>query len=152
MEIISHVYPDGHKESKEVFNHPNQKFPIGTEVYIVPITDTSMLHFECDVITMVRHTYGQMHGDNTYGHESYSTNAGTWYDEHQLVATNGRDINQCRCDLIIGGESYADRMLKRKSLINNDPLNKIIKSRIDEAMKSLADDFTEFMKKNKESK
>ena len=147
MNTIYHTYPSGITAEKEVSNHPDQKFPIGTEVYIIPISDKSMLHFDCDVITTVKYTYGQMFGDNTGGHTSYSTAIASWYEEHQIVATNGRSIEQCRSDLINDiGSSYEDLLNSRSDSISRCTIRKMMQSASKRVMDNLASEFTDHLK------
>ncbi len=101
-----------------------QKIPAGEEVYIRPIHESSMLHFDGDVITTVRGTYAQMFWGNDFS--SYATEISSWYNENQLMPTNGRSLQECQegCNEYFN-QSYEEIINKRKEAIESSPLLKM---------------------------
>jgi len=115
-----------------------QKFAAGTEVYIRPIFESSMTHFNCDVITTIEGTYAQLFGGEDF--DSYSTKIAAWYHECQLMPTQGYGIDSCRfmCEEYFG-ESHKSMMDRRIQVIENCPFNKSFRKMVDEEMAKLGD-------------
>jgi len=113
LEEANKMYAMAMKRLENPIIDERQKIPAGEEVYIRPIYENYMLHFKSDLITAVKGTYAQMFGGTNF--DSYSTEVSSWYDEHQLMPTNGRTIEECRnvCAEYFG-VPYADMAEKRK--------------------------------------
>jgi len=124
-----------------------QKFAADTEVYIRPIYESHKIHFRCDVITGIEGTYAQLYGGESF--DKYSTDIASWYDEDQLMPTNGRSIEECReaCEGYFG-ISYQDILNKRKEANDNCPLSKMIKKMINEVNESVMADIAKHMRDN----
>lgn len=110
-----------------------QKILAGTEVYIRPIYEPSMLHFSGDLITIVEGTYAQMYWGDDF--ESYSTKISSWYHENQLMPTKGLSLEKCRsgCEEYFG-ESYEGLIAKKKEATENCPMRKMFMESIDKAI------------------
>ena len=121
MNEISIHMPDGIYK-KQVHSN-NQKFSCGQRVYVRPINDTSMIHFECDLISRVEYTYSQAYGD-CGPCKQYSLEVAAWYEENQLMPiSEDCTIEQARdmCKDYFG-KSYGEIKSKRNDTINSDPL------------------------------
>lgn len=111
----------GRIETREVETSACQKIKPNTEVYIRPIYETSMLHFGCDAIATCEYSYDQAYGGGSVS--SYSTNIGSWYDEGQLMPTNGMSLEECKAACAdYFGESYESMVSKREKAISNSPI------------------------------
>lgn len=107
-------YPHGNSFRLVDRKPDGQKFGIGDLVYIIPITDRSMSHFECDLITTVKHSYSQAYGHGGAS-SRYSLDVASWYNEYQLIFANGKTIEQCRSECLAEtGNTYEELMNKRK--------------------------------------
>lgn len=117
--------PYGNGECKTIIveTRSEQKFEPGTEVYIKPMTDSSKLHFDGDVIATAEYTYSQAYGGRDV--KSYSTNIASWYDEGELMPTNGLSLDECRaaCQDYFG-VSHSEMLKERQDNIDNCPLRK----------------------------
>ena len=100
-----------------------QKIPAGEEVYVRPIYNRSKLHFTSDVITKVKGTYAQLYlGENF---NDYSTDIASWYQEEELMPTQGRTIEECRLSCEKYFKTPYDRMIElRKEALGSCPMRK----------------------------
>lgn len=131
-------YPHGSSFRLVERKPEGQKFGIGDLVYIIPITDKCMSHFDCDLITTVRHSYNQAHG-NGGASSQYSLGVGSWYSEFQLILANGKTIEQCRSECLVEtGKTYKELMGERKVMrsIKTDA-DLIMESRFNDAMSGI---------------
>lgn len=117
-----------------------QKIPAGEEVYIRPIYEPNMLHFEGDVITVIKGTYAQMYTGEAFS--SYSTEIGAWYDEDQLMPTKGKSIEECQnaCKEYFN-TSYEEMLKARSDVQDKCPLRKMFKAENEALRKRLSEAF-----------
>lgn len=106
-------YPHGSSFRLVERKPEGQKFGIGDLVYIIPITDKCMSHFDCDLITTVRHSYNQAHG-NGGASSKYSLGIAAWYNECQLILANGKTIEQCRDECLAETSSTYEELIKER--------------------------------------
>lgn len=116
-----------------------QKFLAGTEVYVRPIYEGSMLHFTCDLITRVRGTYAQLYGgSNDRNFRDYALDVSSWYDEDQLMPTEGRSIQECHAHCLeYFGKSYDELCQLRETGQDNCPLRKACKEIADKVFSEI---------------
>lgn len=112
-----------------------QKFASGIKVYIRPIHETHMLHFDCDRIATVVGTYAQQFGENSpRDWKEYELSIGAWYEECQLMPTFGRSVKECRNDCEnFFGKSYSEMKLMRNSASDECPIRKMMDEILQEA-------------------
>ena len=103
------------------YYNEKQKFKTSDEVYIRPIYEGSMIHFTSDVICYIEGSYGQLCGGDDF--KSYGTSVASWYDEDQLMLTNGRSLEECReaCKDYFD-MSYSEMSKDRKEAIDHQVL------------------------------
>lgn len=113
-----------------------QKIPAGEEVYIRPIYERSMLHFTGDVITKVEGTYAQLYGGSNFS--DYATNIASWYNEDQLMPTNGRSLEECRSGCSEYFDMPYDKIMEAKEdALNNCPFRKAVNEQFNKAFKEV---------------
>lgn len=130
-------YPD--RGFFKVVTNEHQKFPCGQRVYIRPIYERHMSHFDCDLITTVEYTYDQAFGGNDKYCNQYSLKVASWYNEDQLMPVeNGETIAQARARCAdYFGKSYADMLAEMESTALSDPLMIHVRKSIVEAFGDL---------------
>lgn len=126
-----------------------QQIEAGTEVYIRPIYHTSKLHFYCDLITKVEGTYAQLYPDIRMGgvkdddFKNYSLEVASWYDENEIMPTNGKTLKECRdkCEEYFS-VSYEKMLKLRTEAKENDPFMKMMRK----SMKGFFDQYDQSTK------
>jgi len=97
-----------------------------------------MSHFTDDCITTVEGTYCQLyapHGPTDENLKEYSTSIAAWYDECQLMATEGRTLEECRAACIdYFGDSYEEMIAEKQKNKENSPLMKMLIESLKEEM------------------
>lgn len=124
---IDVVYPHSKLKTLVEAKPEGQKFAVGERVYIRPIFESSKLHFHCDLITTVKHSYNQAYGDGGASNQ-YSTEIASWYDECELMSAGDMSIEECRAALNNEfGISYNDMIDMRVEAQANCPLGKLFR-------------------------
>ncbi len=84
----SSIYEAGLEQVRNTPEPVNQKFPIGTKVYVKKDLGPHMSHFTSDCFAIVEYTYAHAYGGTDV--DSYSLNidgegSSAWYNENQLI-------------------------------------------------------------------